>query len=257
MATEELFRVPPLVGAADVTGWRTETLRYRATARPQSKFKSVLQPKHLFGATGRNSTVTTRLHDDELRLDVTHELAGTVLTERLAAIVRHGRVRSTSLVRQLGPARDEGHVADDQSDADHERLARHERVRFHPEPLGLPEATYPEVMLPFLMRGQPLDGQRRAVWSWTNDRFMARVYYEVRRTVRVSVPAGTFEAALIWMYPDLNDWIAMGGVVTRLAKPLLPRYDIWIDTSPARRVVRFEGPYGPPGAPEIVLELAG
>jgi hypothetical protein len=45
-------------------------------------------------------------------------------------------------------------------------------------------------------------------------------------------------------------------VITKLAKPLLPRYDMWFETVPPYRVARFEGPFGPPGAPEIVLELA-
>jgi hypothetical protein len=45
-------------------------------------------------------------------------------------------------------------------------------------------------------------------------------------------------------------------VLNSLAKPLLPKYRMWFESATARRVVRFEGPYGPPGAPEIVLELA-
>lgn len=32
---------------------------------------------------------------------------------------------------------------------------------------------------------------------------------------------------------------------------------MWFEVGGARRLVRFEGPYGPPGAPEIVVELAG
>ena len=57
------------------------------------------------------------------------------------------------------------------------------------------------------------------------------------------------------MYPDLNDWISLGSVVTRLARPLLPHYDMWFEPFAPYRVLRYEGPYGPPVAPEIVLEL--
>ncbi len=46
-------------------------------------------------------------------------------------------------------------------------------------------------------------------------------------------------------------------VLETLAKPLLPKYRMWFEVAKPNRVVRFEGPYGPPGAPEIVLELAG
>jgi hypothetical protein len=57
------------------------------------------------------------------------------------------------------------------------------------------------------------------------------------------------------MYPDLNDWVSLGSVLNRLAKPLLPRYEMWFEASAPHRVVRYEGAFGPPGAPEVVLEL--
>ena len=59
----------------------------------------------------------------------------------------------------------------------------------------LPEATYPETMLPFLLRAHPLDSQRRSLYAWICDRFVAKVYYEVhKKRVDVRVPAGKFEA---------------------------------------------------------------
>ncbi len=59
------------------------------------------------------------------------------------------------------------------------------------------------------------------------------------------------------MYPDLNDWVKLGSLLTRLAKPFLPKYHMWFaaQKNGPHHLVRFEGPYGPPGAPEIVLEL--
>ena len=58
------------------------------------------------------------------------------------------------------------------------------------------------------------------------------------------------------MYSDLNDWVSLGAIVTKLARPLLPKYRMWFDAEAPHGVLKFEGPYGPPGAPEIVLELA-
>jgi len=37
--------------------------------------------------------------------------------------------------------------------------------------------------------------------------------------------------------------------------PFVPKYRMWFAPKPPHTVLRFEGPYGPPGAPEIVLEL--
>lgn len=245
---EQMFAMLPISGyGPDVVvsdGVLVETLRYRVTPRPSSKFRTLLDPAELFGASGTQSTVRTVVRDGdprEVELQIEHELRGFSLSERLVCDARGDRLRGRTLTRHLSTS---------------DEVAREELVAFDRGPIRLPATTYPEVMLPFLMRGQPRDGQRRAAWSWTNDRFVARVYYERRKTVQIVVPAGHFEAELVWMYPDLNDWIALGNVVTRLVKPLIPRYDIWFESRSPYRVLRFEGPYGPPGAPEVVLELS-
>jgi hypothetical protein len=137
------------------------------------------------------------------------------------------------------------------------RMLREERADFATVIPKLPEATYPETMLPFLLRAHPLDGARRSLHAWICDRFVAKVYYEVhKKRTEVKVPAGRFEAAEIVMYPDINDWVHLGAVITKLIKPLLPKYHMWFAPNGAgpHKLVRFEGSYGPPGAPEIVLE---
>ena len=49
----------------------------------------------------------------------------------------------------------------------------------------------------------------------------------------------------------INDGVKLPSILSKLAKPFLPKYHMWF----AEKLVRFEGPYGPPGAPEIILEL--
>lgn len=55
--------------------------------------------------------------------------------------------------------------------------------------------------------------------------------------------------------PRLNDFVRVGSTVARFAKPLMPQYHLWFETESPNRVLRFEGPYGPPGAPELIMEL--
>lgn len=132
------------------------------------------------------------------------------------------------------------------------KSVREERVDFGSSTPTLPDVTYPETMLPFILRGQSLGKDRRSVYAWICDRFVAKIYYEIANAkADVRVPAGHFTATEIVMYPDLNDWVKLGSVLSKLAKPFLPKYHMWFTD----RLVRFEGPYGPPGAPEIVLEL--
>ena len=238
------FALPRLTGAPDAEGYVTEKLRFRVKPRPQPKFKTILDARALFsGGTGEVEAETrVRAAASEgtpaLLLDIAQRISGIEARDRFVGHPHRGGVRSARLERQMGSS-------------------RREEVDFTAGPFVWPQATYPEVLLPFLMRGQRWDQGVRAAYSWTSDRFVARVYYESRGEVSIDVPAGTFRAHHVWMYPDLNDWIALGSVVTKLAKPLLPRYDLWFESAAPHRPVRFEGSYGPPGAPEIVLELAG
>ncbi len=138
-----------------------------------------------------------------------------------------------------------------------ERVMRHERADFASIVPKLPAATYPETMLPFLLRAHPLDSQRRSLYAWICDRFVAKVYSEVhKKRVDVRVPAGKFDTTEVIMYPDIYDWVHLGSVVTKLIRPFLPKYHMWFAQRGAgpHELVRFEGSYGPPGAPEIVLE---
>jgi len=221
-----------------------ETLTYVANPRTKRSFNTILDAHDLFDKNGR-SHVRTRVHRDgdgrvvEIKAD--HALNGGTISETLH-LSADGDLRCTALQRRLVDA--DGFVS------------REERVDFARGPLRLPADAYPEVLLPFVLRWQPFDGQRRAIHAWIVDRFVARVYCDWAGRHTLTVPAGRFETVEMIMYPDLNDWVALGSVLNTLAKPFLPKYRMWFEPGGARRVIRFEGPYGPPGAPEIVLELA-
>jgi hypothetical protein len=249
----EPFRLPPLSGAPAGDGWLEEVLEYRISPRPKSMFHTLLDARDLIPSEGR-CTVRTRLRaegpgpaspasgEEGYELVLETRLAGHRLRERLTCAIEGG-LQARRLWRTL----EEGE----------REASRREEVSFHRGPFRFPPASYPDVLLPFLLRGQPLDGRRRIAHSWTADRFIARVYYESRRRVRLELPAGPAEAVEVWLYPDLNDWIALGGLITRLVKPLLPRYSLWYEPERPRRLLRFEGAFGPPGAPEVVLEWLG
>lgn len=220
-----------------------ETARYAVKPRPTRFFHTALDARDLF--TSREPATLTWTHEGEG--DATLALHMPVLGGRFDE-------RCTfALAPAFRPARFERALT-----AEDGKTLREERVDFASALPRLPEATYPETMLPFLLRGQPLDRERRSLYAWICDRFVAKVYYEVAHERAVTVPAGRFDTREVVMYPDLNDWVKLGSVLTRLAKPLLPKYHMWFEARAQgpHRLVRFEGPYGPPGAPEIVLELA-
>lgn len=231
-----------MLGVAGPDGFATETLRYVVHARPKPKFHTILDARRLF-AGGGIATVTMRAHGNPepghlaLELDVDLRIGELSLRDQFEASWTPSGLVSRKLLRTAG-------------------TARLEEVDFERSPFPFPPATYPDVLLPFLLRAQPRDGARRAVYAWTSDRFCSRVYYESRGHETIEVPAGSIKTTSVWIYPDLNDWVSLGSLLSRLAKPLLPRYELWIEEAAPHRIVRFEGAFGPPGAPEIILELA-
>jgi hypothetical protein len=218
-----------------------ETCVYRLSPRPKRTFHTILDALELFPPPGVFHTrVTSALEGYAFTLRTEHELRGAKLLEVLTCRVDGGLV-ADAFTRTM-------HLHDG-------REARREEVRFGLGPVALPRDLFPEVCLPFLLRGQPFDKARRSVHAWISDRFVARVYYEARRTRAVEVPAGRFECWEVEMYPDLNDWVKMPRVLAELSKPFLPKYHMHYELRPPHRLVHFEGPLGPPGAPEVVLEL--
>jgi hypothetical protein len=216
--------------------------RYRLRPREKRAFHTVLDAHQLIDvAANPESTASISRSGDHVEVRLTHGLAHGQIREHIVGEVVSTGIRVRSLDREV---------------FDGERKVRHEQVfELHHARLGLPEETYPEVALPFLLGWMPMDGTRRSLYAWINDRFVARVYVESGSRVKIDLPLGRVEAVEVEMYPDLNDWVRLGSVLTKLAKPFLPKYRMWFEPSAPHRLLRFEGPYGPPGAPEITLEL--
>jgi hypothetical protein len=219
----------------------TETLRYTVKPRENRVFHTSLDASDLF-TSKEPAEVTWSETAGVGKLAVHMPVANGLFEERCDFAITP-RLQPTTFERSLKAG---------------ERVLREERADFSAVIPKLPAATYPETMLPFLLRGHPLDGERRSLHAWICDRFVAKVYYEVhKRRVAIRVPQGRFEATEVVMYPDINDWVKLGTVITTLIKPFLPKYHMWFAPSAKgpHKLVRFEGSYGPPGAPEIVLEL--
>lgn len=220
----------------------TWSAHYAIRPRERRSFHTVLDADKLVDPA-RASEVSVGRDDVGLFVKMTHPILGGTIEENVHFDERDGKLTTRSVLREV---RD---LAGD--------LARREEVvQFHHGTLGLPQSAYPEVALPFVLAFSQHDGQRRSLYAWINDRFVARVYVETVGKVTLDLPLGRREAIEAVMYPDLNDWVSLGTVITKLARPLLPKYRMWFDAAAPHGVLRFEGPYGPPGAPEIVLSLS-
>lgn len=218
-------------------GWVGERLQYATSARRKRMFHGVLDAAEQL-VDGSLTSVSLQVEGDLLALHVHSELRAGTIEDR---IEHHEGLHLRKLERRV---------------TSHDGAAsRHEIVDFASRTHPLPPCTYVEVGLPFLLGAQPLDGKVRSLYAWICDRFVAKVYYESRGKETLHTPRGRFDTREVVMYPDLNDWVKLPSILTKLGKPFLPKYHMWYELAPPHRLVRFEGPYGPPGAPEIVLEL--
>ncbi|NVB82408.1 MAG: hypothetical protein HOV81_28775 [Kofleriaceae bacterium] len=219
------------------------TARYAIRARDKRDYNGVLDAKRILsGMTSHESVVTLREDSDAVVLETDHPM----FTGRLREQIRYARTPSglvaDSLVREI--------IDDDGAVVRREAVPTYLHAK-----IGMPVEMYPEVTLPFILGWMPLDS-RKSLYAWINDRFVAKLYVESAGKEMLAAPIGKRETVKVIMYPDLNDWISLGSVLTKLAKPFIPKYRMWFEAAAPHRLVRFEGPYGPPGAPEIVLELA-
>lgn len=218
--------------------WLGASLRYTTRARPKRSFNTVLDAGELL-VDGSITEVSLEKDGDLVVLGVVTPLKSGRIVDRI------------ELAPGLAMRRLDRRVLDTAG-----ALSRQELAEFASSTHALPPCTYVEVGLPFLLGGQPFDGKVRSLYAWICDRFVAKVYYESKGIETLKTAAGSIEAREVLMYPDLNDWVSMPSILNKLAKPFLPKYHMWYEAKAPHRLVRFEGPYGPPGAPEIVLELA-
>lgn len=218
------------------------TVHYAVKPREKRSFHTVLDASKLLDSS-RRTRVELAGDDRELVLRMEHPLALGRLLEEVALTRTPDGLVAKSFRRE----------AYDVAGA----LVRQELVPdFRQDTIALPTALYPEVALPFILGWFPHDGKRRCVYAWINDRFVARMYVEGNGRSTLQTESGPRDAVELVMYPDLNDWVHLGSVLSRLAKPFLPKYRMWVAPAAPHRLLRFEGPYGPPGAPEIILEIA-
>ena len=230
MTLDAFIPLPP-------AGFETTT-QYRLSPRPKRSFHTILDPNRLLTPTSKGTLRFRHVDDRRIELATRYEIASGGIEESF--ILRrtpHG-LQSERLTRQMTDSAG--------------NPVRNEQVDFGAD-LGLAPNTYPEVLLP-LMLGWPAPERTRAFYSWINDRFVSRVYVESKGETDLQLNGRKTKALEMVLFPDLNDFVRVGSTMARLAKPIMPKYHLWFDPQTPNTIMRFEGPYGPPGAPELIME---
>ena len=127
-------------------GQGTETARYSVRPREHRVLHTALDAHDLF-TSKEPATVTWARDKDSAALSVHMPVSTGEFTEK-CTFTFEPLFRPTNFERSLRDA---------------ERISREERADFTTLVPKLPDATYPETMLPFLLRGHPRDGERRSL----------------------------------------------------------------------------------------------
>lgn len=212
---------------------------YRLIPRPKRAFHTILDANRLLVPGSKGRLAFRNVDDTRIELATRYDIA-------------EGSIEESFILRRTPHGLESDHLQRHMYDTER-RQGRQEEIDFNAN-LGVAANTYPEVLLP-LMLGWPPTQRTRAFYSWINDRFVARVYVDTQGRTQVRLPGGTRNAVEMVIYPDLNDFVRIGSTMARLAKPIMPKYHLWFEVEAPHRVLRFEGPYGPPGAPELIMEL--
>jgi len=231
MTLDALLPLPP-------PGFETSS-EYRLTPRPKRAFHTILEANKLLVPGSKGNLTFREVDEGHIELATKYEVAA-------------GTIEESFILRKTPRGLESERLERCMYDPDRQQVRR-EEVNFDAN-LGVAPNTYPEVLLP-LMLGWPSPQRTRALYSWINDRFVSRVYVETKGETRVQLPGGAQRAIELVLYPDLNDFVRVGSTLARLAKPMMPQYHLWFEPGAPNRILRFEGPYGPPGAPELIMEL--
>jgi len=213
--------------------------RYKLTPRAKTSFNTVMSADDIIDTSGEKTCMVKVEVDVDVKLSFVFPFIRGYINEQLTLEREGENLTCSHMLRSVFDSSD--------------KRVRHEEVLFNSKVIPLPVACYPEVALPFLLAWQPFDGKIRDIYAWINDKFLARVEYQSTGVVKLG--SDKVDAVKMIMYPDLNDWVRLGKLITKLVRPFVPKYHIWYSPEWPHKVLRFEGPYGPPGAPEIVMEL--
>jgi hypothetical protein len=136
------------------------------------------------------------------------------------------------------------------------RLIREMKVAFDDDTLAYPAGTFPVFGLVQVMRGASFQtGSRADFHVWVAPTEIFSMSLEVTGQAKVRVPAGEILCYAAEMKPDIRSIIPVGGLLSKLLQPFIPKYRFWFAADRSHPLVKFEGVLGAAGAAKHTIEL--
>src|SRR5262249_28305784 len=120
-----------------------------------------------------------------------------------------------------------------------------------------PADTYPlEAPLGYVLTRLGLDTYKTASFHFVLLDTFPRVDLWNDGTETIQVPAGTFECHRVRMRADPQTLFPrLPGLLRPFLSFFVPTYTLWLTTSTPQLIVKYVGQIGPPGSPELRIQL--
>jgi len=90
---------------------------------------------------------------------------------------------------------------------------------------------------------------------WMSDQSVVRMRLRRMNKERVIIALGEFTCVKIRMVLDVQSVMPLGKVLALLVQPFMPEFYFWLWEQEPYPVMRAEGALGPPGAPQMLMEV--
>jgi hypothetical protein len=90
---------------------------------------------------------------------------------------------------------------------------------------------------------------------WMSDRSVVRMRLKRIHKERIRIALGEFTCVKIRMVLDVQSVMPVGKILALLVQPFMPEFYFWLWEEEPYPVLKAEGALGPPGAPQMLMEV--
>ncbi len=119
-----------------------------------------------------------------------------------------------------------------------------------------PEDTYALEVRTFLFRGLDMTKKSKFHYNWwASEMAIIPRYIKTKKTKEITITAGTFNCYQIELFIDIGGFVNRGDYLNKIINPFLPDFIMYFDVNPPHYFVHYKGSVGPPGSPEVNMDL--
>ncbi len=121
----------------------------------------------------------------------------------------------------------------------------------------IPEDSYTGEIMTFLFKGLNMTPKSKFSYHWwASDRSVFPMHLKVKKPKEITTSSGTHRCYPIELSPmNIAEFLNKGDYLNTIITPFLPDTIMYFDANPPHHFVYYKGSFGPPGSPEVVLEL--